>query len=150
MAEAEVAELAEKVEAVTFTNDFDEERSGALFKTLEGKNFFSGIAVVDLEGKTLHASFAVVEAEAKAWVAAFDDYDTTVGKGAIVAGKHHDIHRFYAEAGIIYGRSIGAETGQGVALMKAGKAVVVVTYVFPRLSSRMVPTVQKAVADALA
>eukprot|EP00011_Vannellida_sp_DIVA3-517-6-12_P012245 CAMPEP_0114612340 /NCGR_PEP_ID=MMETSP0168-20121206/4572_1 /TAXON_ID=95228 ORGANISM="Vannella sp., Strain DIVA3 517/6/12" /NCGR_SAMPLE_ID=MMETSP0168 /ASSEMBLY_ACC=CAM_ASM_000044 /LENGTH=150 /DNA_ID=CAMNT_0001823323 /DNA_START=39 /DNA_END=491 /DNA_ORIENTATION=- len=150
MAEAEVAAVTEQVAELNFANDFDADRSAAIFKALEDTNFFSSIAVVDLEGKTLNASYAVVEAEAKKWVSAFDDYDTTLGNGAVVNGKHHDIHRFYPEKGIVYGRSIGAETGQGVALVKAGKAVVVVTYLFPRLSSRMVPLVLKEVGAALA
>jgi hypothetical protein len=103
---------------------------------------FHKAAVFDQEGKVLGATFETDAAEIKEFLRAWDDRDTTVGKGLVFGANHFDVHRWYDR--LVYGRRGDAERGEGICLCRTkttGDQYVyaVITYVFPTISARAIP-----------
>eukprot|EP00293_Proteomonas_sulcata_P002131 CAMPEP_0184318976 /NCGR_PEP_ID=MMETSP1049-20130417/105876_1 /TAXON_ID=77928 /ORGANISM="Proteomonas sulcata, Strain CCMP704" /LENGTH=132 /DNA_ID=CAMNT_0026638965 /DNA_START=27 /DNA_END=425 /DNA_ORIENTATION=- len=81
---------------------------------------------------------------------AFNDRDTTFGQGLNIDGVNYEVHRFYEEEGLIYGRthSVDPQDGEGICLARVkrasdgGFAYAVITYKFPVLSAKAVPELQ--------
>ena len=84
------------------------------------------------------------DGELKEFLTAFNDRDTTIGKGFIFCGYHFDAHRFHPP--LTYGRRGGPEGGpedaEGICcarLDKDGtKYFMVITYVYPIVSARAI------------
>ena len=78
----------------------------------------------------------------------FADRDETVGRGITIRGELFDVHRFYEEEGLVYGRRGDAETGEGVCVHRVKRAsdgaynYCVITYKFPTISAKAIPDVQ--------
>ena len=90
-----------------------------------------------------------ITSHAQAFLTAFNDRDTTFGQGLNIGGVNYEVHRFYDEEGMIYGRthSVDPQEGEGVALVrqpdsKGAFVFALVTYRFPILSAKAVPELQ--------
>jgi len=117
----------------------------AVVEKLKAMKEWSRAVVFNEEGHVLGSTFAANEPELKLLLSAFKDYDTTVGGGLTIDGQNYDVHRYYDNQGLIYGRRGEAENGEGIALCKvtgakSKKAVFgLITFGFPILTARAVP-----------
>jgi hypothetical protein len=73
-------------------------------------------AVFDASAAVLASTFAPDADELKEFLKAWDDRDTTVGRGFLLQGHHFDVHRWYET--LIYGRRGDTERGEGICLMR--------------------------------
>mmetsp|Transcript_1111 Transcript_1111/g.2568 ORF Transcript_1111/g.2568 Transcript_1111/m.2568 type:complete len:133 (-) Transcript_1111:127-525(-) len=119
--------------------------------SLDGQKEWTRAVVFDDQG-TVQASKGaqVPAADIKACLIAFDDKDTTFGAGLNIGSQNYEVHKFYSDVGLIYGRThaVNPQDGEGICLMmvKRGttgaKTFVLITYVFPILSAKAVPDLQ--------
>jgi len=92
----------------------------------------------------------VSPADLQVMTTAFKDKDTTFGLGVNIAGVNYEVHRFYPDEGLIYGRThaVDPREGEGFCLARAtqrssGEEVyALITYKFPVLSAKAVPDLQ--------
>jgi hypothetical protein len=123
--------------------DFDELRT----KNPEWVNcvIFNGTPAV------LFQTLAVKPEEITEWISLFNDYDTTVAKGATLAGVHFHVHRFYD--GLIYGRAdpVTKKT-DGFCIYRTNRdgktpLYVFITYDLPDVSARVIPLLAKQIEE---
>jgi hypothetical protein len=102
---------------------------------------FNGVPAI------LFQTLEVAPTDLTEWITLFDDYDTTLAKGATLGGLHFHVHRFYD--GLIYGRADPAtKKTDGFCLYRTqrnGKTplYVFVTYDLPDVSARVIPLLAK-------
>jgi len=84
------------------------------------------------QGQTLASTFnpnELPQEEIRTLLTAFDDRDTTVGRGVILCRTHYEVHRFHGD--LIYGRRMGQQpldsTGFALCRIKQSKNPVVNT-----------------------
>jgi hypothetical protein len=123
--------------------DFDELRD----KNPEWLNFvvFNGTPAL------LFQTLEVQPDELVGFISLFDDYDTTVSKGATLGGLHFHVHRFYD--GLIYGRADpNTKKTDGFCLYRTNRdgktpLCAFITYDLPDVSARVVPLLAKQIEE---
>jgi hypothetical protein len=118
------------------------------FDTLRARNSeWLNLVVFNGVPSILFPTWEVAPTDLTEWITLFDDYDTTVAKGATLGGLHFHVHRFYD--GLIYGRADPAtKKTDGFCLYRTqrdGKTplYVFVTYDLPDVSARVIPLLAK-------
>ncbi|CEP01085.1 hypothetical protein PBRA_008397, partial [Plasmodiophora brassicae] len=111
----------------------------------------SSIAVID-GAQVVAGTVEPSPAEVDSILALFQDRDEAMVNGIAFAGNRFDTHRFYPDAGLVYGRRGDSNSGEGVCVHRVRGAdgggggrvlLVVFTYALPTLSARAIPLVQK-------
>eukprot|EP00960_Hanusia_phi_P050253 760098-Hanusia_phi.AAC.3 len=135
-------------------------------RALKEKTEWTRRAVFDSNGKVLamegslsvqdlkvHLNCQRCDASAgwfQGYLTAFNEKDTTFGNGFNIDGKNYEVHRFYEEDGLIYGRthSVDPRDGEGFCFARAKRSTTgewiyaIITYTFPVLSAKAVPELQ--------
>eukprot|EP00283_Hemiselmis_rufescens_P008646 CAMPEP_0173422426 /NCGR_PEP_ID=MMETSP1357-20121228/3140_1 /TAXON_ID=77926 /ORGANISM="Hemiselmis rufescens, Strain PCC563" /LENGTH=127 /DNA_ID=CAMNT_0014385453 /DNA_START=29 /DNA_END=409 /DNA_ORIENTATION=- len=118
--------------------------------SLKQQSEWSRAVVFDEAGTVLAKTAEIPTGEISAMTTAFNDKDTTFGNGLNVCGKNFEVHRFYEDQGLIYGRThaVNPQDGEGICLARVKKGTTgannfaLITYDFPILSAKAVPDLQ--------
>ncbi|EKX44733.1 hypothetical protein GUITHDRAFT_152952 [Guillardia theta CCMP2712] len=119
-------------------------------RALKEKTEWTRRAVFDSNGKVLSMEGSISIQDLKGYLTAFNDKDTTFGNGFNIDGKNYEVHRFYEDDGLIYGRthSVDPRDGEGFCFARAKRGTTgewiyaIITYKFPVLSAKAVPELQ--------
>jgi hypothetical protein len=122
------------------------------FDDLRAKNpEWLNVVVFNGSPAILFQTLEVRPEEITEYVSLFDDYDTTLTKGATLGGLHFHVHRFYD--GLIYGRANPTtKKTDGFCLYRTareGKTAlyVFITYDLPDVSARVIPLMAKQIEE---
>uniref|UniRef100_A0A7S4HXH0 Profilin n=2 Tax=Vannella robusta TaxID=1487602 RepID=A0A7S4HXH0_9EUKA len=139
-------DAAEQLSALDLNlKEIDEETAGKVFESIKGLKQVKDVVVFNTEGKALHATMDLPEKEIVELTTLYTDKKTALQKAITLKGERHEVHRFFAKEGLIYGRlGKGSKDSIGAALIKNfSNVIVLVTYGFPYLSARVLPLVRK-------
>eukprot|EP00286_Rhodomonas_abbreviata_P010786 CAMPEP_0181317864 /NCGR_PEP_ID=MMETSP1101-20121128/16697_1 /TAXON_ID=46948 /ORGANISM="Rhodomonas abbreviata, Strain Caron Lab Isolate" /LENGTH=131 /DNA_ID=CAMNT_0023425289 /DNA_START=14 /DNA_END=409 /DNA_ORIENTATION=+ len=125
---------------------------------LDNQKDWNRAYIFDGSAKVLAKFGQISEQDLQVFTTAFNDKDTTFGNGLNVGGANYEVHRFYEEEGLIYGRthSVDPQEGEGICLARVKQAssgqivYAVITYRFPILSAKAVPDLQAFLSQHVA
>jgi hypothetical protein len=122
------------------------------FDDLRGKNpEWLNFLVFNGAPSVLFQTLEVKPEEIAEFISLFDDYDTTLTKGATLGGTHFHVHRFYE--GLIYGRADPAtKKTEGFCIYRTAREgktplYVFITYDLPDVSARVIPIMAKQIEE---
>uniref|UniRef100_A0A7S0VK67 Profilin n=1 Tax=Hemiselmis tepida TaxID=464990 RepID=A0A7S0VK67_9CRYP len=118
--------------------------------SLKQQTEWNRAVVFDERGTVLAKTADVSAGDITAMTTAFNDRDTTFGNGLNVNGQNYEVHRFYEDQGLIYGRThaVDPSHGEGICLARVKRGATgannfaLITYQFPILSAKAVPDLQ--------
>ena len=119
---------------------------------LSAESLFSKAVVFGEGGAVIASTCSPEDGEIQALLTAFDDRDTTVGKGVQFAGNAFEVHRWYEDPALVYGRRGDADSGEGFCLARATAAsganiFALVTYEYPNISAKCIPVLQELLGE---
>merc|ERR1712137_380011 len=144
---ATVDEVADQLQALNL-KEIDPETIEQVFEKIKGLKQVKDVVLISSEGKSLHSTIELPENEVQELVSLYEDKTTALQKAITLKGERHEVHRFFPEEGLIYGRKgKGSTDSVGAALIKNfSNVIVLITYGFPYLSARVIPIVRRELA----